>query len=77
MSALIPGCWSAASAGEPSPAYRAALRRTVELRKQRRRDLPDQRAGVIEPYPLPPALIIRHTAETHGEIRALLDLLRR
>jgi hypothetical protein len=32
---------------------------------------------VIEAFPLPPVLIIRHTAETHAEIQALLDLLRR
>lgn len=32
--------------------------------------------GVIYPYPLGGALIIRHTPETHDEIRALLDMLR-
>ncbi len=65
----------AASAGEPSEEYRAGLRRTLELRKQRRRS-PGQAVGQIVPYPMPPALIIRHTRETHDEVQGLLDLLR-
>jgi hypothetical protein len=68
---------SSASAGDPSPEYRAQLRRTAELRKQRRRGAANAPVGVIEAYPMPPVLIIRHTAETHAEIEAFLDLLRR
>lgn len=68
--------WSASVPGaEPSPAYRAGLRRTIELRKQRRRAV--QPVGVIVPYPFPPALIIRHQPEVHDEIGAFLDVLRR
>ena len=63
------------SAAEPSEEYKAGLKRTLELRKQRR-GAARARVGVIEPYPMPPALIIRHTRETHEEIGALLDLLR-
>ena len=66
---------TAASAGEPSEEYKAGLKRTLELRKQRR-GTARARVGVIEPYPMPPTLIIRHTRETHDEIGALLDLLR-
>jgi hypothetical protein len=72
--AAVPG---AAPAAEPSPEFRAGLRRTAELRKQRRRDRTTQPAGVIVPYPFPPALIIRHTPEVHHEVKGLLDLLRR
>jgi hypothetical protein len=68
---------STAPAGEPSPEYRAALKRTAELRKQRRRDRTARPPGMIVPYPLPPALIIRQTPAVHDEIGALLDLLRR
>ena len=32
--------------------------------------------GAIVPWPMPPTLIIRHTAEVHGEIEGLLGLLR-
>lgn len=65
----------ATSAGEPSPEYQAGLKRTLELRRQRR-GAARARVGVIEPYPMPPALIIRQTRENHEEIQALLDLLR-
>jgi hypothetical protein len=72
---------SVARGADPSPEYQAALRRTLKLRKQRRsaravvpRPAP---VGVIVPYPMPPALIIRQTRERHDEIDALLDLLRR
>jgi hypothetical protein len=68
---------STVSAVEPSPEYRAGLKRTAALRKQRRRDATAQPVGVIVPYPFPPALIIRHTPEVHDEVRGLLDLLRR
>lgn len=64
-----------ATAGEPSAEYQASLKRTLELRKQRR-GAARARVGVIEPYPMPPTLIIRHTRETHEEIDALLNLLR-
>jgi hypothetical protein len=65
-----------AQAGEPSPAYKAALRRTAELRKQRRRSPAPAPVGVIVPYPMPPSLIIRQTPEVHDEIEGLLRLLR-
>jgi hypothetical protein len=68
---------SPASAGDPSPEYRSQLRRTAELRKQRRRGAANAPVGVIEAHPTPPVLIIRHTAETHAEIEAFLNLLRR
>lgn len=68
---------STAPAGEPSPAYRAALKRTAELRKQRRRDRTARAPRLIVPYPFPPALIIRQTPDIHDEVGALLDLLRR
>jgi hypothetical protein len=78
ISALALGAvpW-AAPAAEPSPEFRAGLRRTAELRKQRRRDRMARPPGAIVPYPFPPALIIRHTPDVHDEVRALLDLLRR
>ena len=76
--ALILGALSStAPAREPSPAYRAALKRTAELRKQRRRDRAARTPGLIVPYPFPPALIIRQTPDVHDEVGALLDLLRR
>jgi hypothetical protein len=64
-----------AGAGDPSPAYRESLRRTIELRNQRRRSA-QPAVGVIEAYPMPPVLIIRHRPEVHEEIGALLDVLR-
>jgi hypothetical protein len=77
-SALALGAVSCvAPAAEPSPEFQAGLRRTAELRKQRRRDRTPQPVGVIVPYPSPPALIIRHRPEVHHEVRSLLDLLRR
>ena len=68
-----------AIAAEPSPEFRANLRRTLELRKQRRRPVAalPQPAGAIVPYPFPPALIIRHRPEVHDEIDAFLEALRR
>ncbi len=67
-----------AAAKGPSPEYRAGLRRTAELRKQRRQAR-DARppVGAIVPYPMPPALIIRHTPGAHDDVQGLLDLLRR
>lgn len=72
-------CWEATSiqAGVPSEEYRAGLRRTIELRRQRRLNARPQPLGVIVPYPMPPSLIIRQTPEAHGEIRDVLTGLRR
>jgi hypothetical protein len=66
----------AAQAGEPSPAYKAALRRTAELRKERRSRVVPSPVGVIVAYPMPPSLIIRQTPGVHDEIEGLLRLLR-
>jgi hypothetical protein len=70
-----------ALSAEPSPEYKASLRRTLELRKQRRQARGAAASltpvGVIVPYPMPPSLIIRHTREVHDEIGAFLELLRR
>lgn len=33
--------------------------------------------GAIVPWPMPPALIIRHTPQVHDEIESLLGLLRK
>ncbi len=74
LATLIVAESTSAHAGEPSPEYRAVLRRTLELRKGRRGI---RAAAPIVPYPLPPSLIIRHTREVHGEIESLLGLLRR
>jgi hypothetical protein len=69
---------------EPSQAYRDAIRKTLEKRRQRRArraqgpGLNDTRPiGAIVPWPMPPALIIRHTPEVHGELDSLLGGLRR
>jgi hypothetical protein len=75
--AMAPWPLAPALAGDPSPAYREGLKRTAELRKVRRVARPGQPVGLIVPYPMPPALVIRHTAESHDEIQALLDALRR
>jgi hypothetical protein len=69
---------------EPSAAYRESLRKTLEKRRQRRArraqatglDGP-RPVGAIVPWPMPPALIIRHTPAVHGEVQSLLDQLRR
>jgi hypothetical protein len=66
-------------AAEPSAAYKASLRRTAELRKERRRAAATTATapvGVIVAYPMPPALLIRQTREAHDEIEQLLRLLR-
>jgi hypothetical protein len=73
----LAGMHAVAPAAEPSPEYRAGLKRTAELRKQRRRDATAQSVGVIVPYPFPPALIIRQTPQVHDEVQSLLDVLRR
>lgn len=66
-----------AGAGEFSAAYQASLRRTVELRRQRRMARADRPVGTIVTWPAPPTLIIRQTPEVHDEIRDLLRVLRR
>jgi hypothetical protein len=68
---------------EPSASYRESVRRTVEKRRLRRarrgQGMNGSQApiGGIVPWPMPPALIIRHTADVHGEASALLGGLRR
>jgi hypothetical protein len=68
--------------GEASAEYEESVRQTVERRRQRRsRRAQGQAAaraaiGAIVPWPMPPALIIRHTPEVHGEVSALLHGLR-
>jgi hypothetical protein len=70
---------------EFSEAYRDSLRKTLEQRRQRRARLAriqglddtSRPIGAIVPWPMPPALIIRHTADVHGEVDSLLDRLRR
>jgi hypothetical protein len=66
-----------AGAGEPSPAYKASLRRTLEKRRERRQARPAPPLGTIVPWPMPPALVIRQTPEVHDQIDDLLWLLRR
>jgi hypothetical protein len=48
----------------------------IKKKPARRRPRSNAAVGVIVPYPFPPSLIIRHTPETHDEIRALLNMLR-
>jgi hypothetical protein len=67
---------ASSTAGEPSEEYKAGLRKTLERRKQRRMAGPGQADGLIVPYPMPPALIVRQTRENHDEIQSLLDMLR-
>ena len=70
---------------EPSEAYRQSLRKTLEQRRQRRARLARSQGldeaprpiGAIVPWPMPPALIIRHTPEVHRELGSLVDRLRR
>jgi hypothetical protein len=70
-------------ASEPSAAYQESMRRTVEKRRQRRARRQQNAGdatgavGAIVPWPMPPALIIRHTAQVHGEVDSLLYGLRR
>jgi hypothetical protein len=71
------------AAGEPSAAYQESLRRTVERRRERRarrqQNVSDDvgAVGAIVPWPMPPALIVRHTREVHSEVDSLLYGLRR
>jgi hypothetical protein len=69
--------------GQPSAAYKESLRRTVERRRQRRtlrrQGQGDGQGtlGAVVPWPMPPALVIRHTTAVHDEVGAFLYLLRR
>jgi hypothetical protein len=71
------------AASEPSAAYQESLRQTVERRRQRRARRQQNAGddigavGAIVPWPMPPALIVRHTREVHGEVGSLLFGLRR
>ena len=65
-----------ALADDPSPEYREALRKTIQKREERRRRLGNRPVGLIVPYPMPPALIIRQTPEAHDEVGGLLRVLR-
>ena len=67
---------------EPSQAYRESIRRTVERRRERRANrgqaVGDTRpVGGVVPWPMPPALVIRHTPQVHDEIDSFLRLLRK
>ncbi|MHB1558354.1 MAG: hypothetical protein ACYC61_12915 [Isosphaeraceae bacterium] len=75
---------------EPSEAFQASIRKTVEQRRRRRarrtagaaaaggRGTDDPLpVGAIVPWPMPPALIIRQTPQVHDEVGSLLDGLRR
>ena len=71
--------WSVApdaTADEPSEEYKQGLRKTLERRRQRRQAGATRADGMIVPYPMPPALIVRQTPETHDEIQVFLNLFR-
>jgi hypothetical protein len=77
-----PAAGAARPRNEPSEAYRESIRRTVERRRERRANrgqgMGDSHpTGGIVPWPMPPALIIRHTPQVHNEIESFLDLLRK
>jgi hypothetical protein len=64
----------------PSEDYQESIRRTVERRRDRRARRGQGTSGsvapgAIVPWPMPPALIIRQTRETHDEIGSFLGLL--
>ncbi len=66
---------------EPSVAYQESIRQTVERRRARRARREAQAGasgavGGIVPWPMPPALIIRHTRDVHDDIGAFLFGLR-
>ena len=67
---------------EPSAAYQESVRRTVERRRRAARHRAQGQAdaqaaiGAIVPWPMPPALIIRHTPDVHAEVGAFLSGLR-
>jgi hypothetical protein len=70
--------------GEPSADYQESLRRTIERRRERRARRGQAQGnaaasaaiGAIVPWPMPPALIIRHTPAVHDEVGAFLYGLR-
>jgi hypothetical protein len=74
---------AAARAAGPSADYQESLRKTVERRRQRRARRQQNAGeaagavGSIVPWPMPPALIIRHTRDVHGEVSSLLSGVRR
>ena len=77
-----PAAGAARPRNAPSEAYRESIRRTVEKRRERRANrgqgMGDSRPiGGIVPWPMPPALIIRHTPQVHDEIDSFLGLLRK
>jgi hypothetical protein len=67
---------------EPSQAYQESMRRTIEKQRERRANRrqgmsePRQIGGIV-PWPMPPALVIRHTPDVHDEIESLVGMLRR
>ena len=66
----------------PSEDYQESIRRTVKRRRERRArrgqgTIGSVAPGAIVPWPMPPALIIRQTRETHDEIGSFLGLLRK
>ncbi len=77
------GADPAAGATQFSAEYQASLRQTVERRRSRRarrqQNAVDSAGavGAIVPWPMPPALIIRHTSEVHGDVGSLLYGLRK
>ena len=77
------GAKAPGGASEPSAAYQESVRQTVERRRQRRarrqQNAGDSAGavGAIVPWPMPPALIIRHTPEVHGQVDSFLYGLRR
>jgi hypothetical protein len=81
--AAAPAPGQAQARGEPSAAYRESLRRTIELRRQRRASrrgglgAEPRPLGAIVPWPMPAALIIRQTPEVHGDVDSMLGGLRR
>ena len=72
----LPEIAATAVRGEDSEAFKASIRHTIEVRNRRRRERAATPVGQMVPYPMPPALIIRHTPEVHDEVTDLLRLLR-
>jgi hypothetical protein len=72
-----------APARDFSPEFRESLRRTNELRRQRRGTREQGAAsdgrspGAVVPWPMPPSLIVKQTPQVHDEISSFLRLLRR
>ena len=77
------GAAAGPGAAGPSADYQESLRKTVERRRQRRARRQQNAGdatgavGSIVPWPMPPALIIRHTRDVHGEVGSLLSGVRR